>query len=83
MRGWEEETRGKAIVLVLFSPWCHPATVVTSKFSWTAEEDSEEKKEEGRQAEEADEEEERTMEDSGRVVRERWCEEDGTMKAGR
>lgn len=43
------EEGGKAIVLVLFSPWCHPATVVTSKFSWTAEEDSEEEEEEGRQ----------------------------------
>lgn len=40
--------RRSAIVLVLFSPCCHPATVVTSKFSWTAEEDGEEKKEEGR-----------------------------------
>lgn len=39
---------GGAIVLVRFSPRCHPATVVTSKFSWTAEEDSEEEKEEGR-----------------------------------
>lgn len=44
--GWEG-----GIVLVLFSPWCHPATVVTSKFSQTAEEDSEEKEEE-RQAKE-------------------------------
>lgn len=54
MKEPEEERRGggegegETIVLVRFSPRCHPATVVTSKFSWTAEEDSEEEVEEGR-----------------------------------
>ena len=78
MRGGEEEG-GEAIVLVLFSLWCHPATVVTSKFSRTAEEDSE-KEEEARQAEE--EEDEGKTENRGRVSRERWCEEEGMMKGG-
>lgn len=64
---------GEAIVLVLFSPWCHPATVVTSKFSRTTEEDREEKKEE---------EEERKMENRERVDRGRWCEEEARMKGG-
>lgn len=58
---------GEPIVLLLFSPRCHPATVVTSKFSWTAEEDREQEKEVGRTrgrwrtCEEEDDEERRSM----------------------
>ena len=77
MRGGGEREEG-AIVLVLFSPWCHPATVVTSKFSWTAEEDSAETKEEGRQAEKGGgEEHKRKTED-----REWRMERDGVRKRG-
>lgn len=49
------EEEGEAIVRVRFSPRCHPATVVTSKFS---REDGEEEKEEGRWLKEEEEEEE-------------------------